>query len=111
MKDSSKEKLVNDILECADWCDGNIWEVPIMTPDYLRAYANQLADSETVALFQYPHVQNNPMFAISYCQKCKKTINNGRYKYCPWCGRKIVDLREMTVKEFLEDGYAEIEVE
>ena len=45
------------------------------------------------------------MFAISWCKKCYKEIVDSNYNYCPWCGRKIINQREMTAKEFINDGY------
>ena len=62
-------------------------------------------DNTTEALFEYPHIVKDITFAISWCKICHNEIVNGSYQYCPWCGRKIMNWRQMTVQEFFDEGF------
>ena len=40
------ENLVADLREDAEWAEANIWEVPIMLPDHLKAAADRIEQLE-----------------------------------------------------------------
>ena len=42
----SHEEIAATLRECAEWADANIYEVPIMLPDDLRAAADMLEKGE-----------------------------------------------------------------
>ena len=60
----------------------------------------------TILIYEYPFVENNPMFAIGYCGNCGYDIGCGNWKYCPNCGfyfTKIISAGCGTCKHRCKD--------
>lgn len=39
-------ELIENLREYAEWADANIWEVPLMLPDYLRQAADLIEEQK-----------------------------------------------------------------
>lgn len=39
-------ELIENLREYAEWADANIWEVPLMLPDYLRQAADLIEEQQ-----------------------------------------------------------------
>lgn len=42
----SECELIKNLREYAEWADANIWEVPLMLPDYLRQAADLIEEQQ-----------------------------------------------------------------
>ncbi len=83
------EKLKTDLLQCAEWAEANIWEVPITLPDDIK---------EAVALITELFHQIN-----GNCTYCKFHYCFDKDSPCWHCSR-------FAAKEFITGDYWEWDV-